>query len=38
MWDMDRIDLVPDRDRCGALVNAVMNILVPQNAGYFVTR
>ena len=36
--DMDRIDLARDRDRWGAHVNAALNILVPQNAGYFVTR
>jgi hypothetical protein len=31
MW----IDLVRDRDRWQALVNAVMNLQVPQNAGNF---
>jgi hypothetical protein len=30
---MDWIKLAQDRDRCQALVNAVMNIQVPQNAG-----
>jgi len=28
-WGMDRIDLAQDRDRLRALVNAVMNLLVP---------
>jgi hypothetical protein len=30
---MDWIELVQDRDRRQALVNAVMNLQVPQNAG-----
>jgi hypothetical protein len=34
---MDWIDMAEDRDRWRALVNAVMNILVPQNAGNFLT-
>ena len=34
---MDWIDLAQDRDRCRALVNAVMNISVPENAGNFLT-
>jgi hypothetical protein len=29
-WDgVDWIDLAPDRDKCGALVNTVMNLRVP---------
>jgi hypothetical protein len=36
-WGMDWIDLAQDRDRCRALVNAVMNLQVPGNAGNFLT-
>ena len=35
--NMDWIDLALDRERWWALVNAVMNIQVPQNAGNFLT-
>ena len=35
--DVDWIDLAEDRDRLLALVNSVMNLRVPQNAGNFLT-
>jgi len=35
---MDWIDLVQDRDRCRALVNAVMIVRLLQNAGNVLTR
>ena len=34
-WGMDWIDLAKDRDRRWALVNTVINLRVPQNAGNF---
>jgi hypothetical protein len=37
-WDgMDWIDLARHRDQWRTLVNTVMNILVPQNAGKFLS-
>jgi hypothetical protein len=35
--DMDCVDVALDWDRWRALVNAVMKLRVPQNAGYFLT-
>jgi hypothetical protein len=39
-WDgcMDWIDLVQDRDRWWAVVNATVNLLVPQNAWNFLNN
>jgi len=35
---MERIEFAHDRDRWWALVNGVMNLRVPYNAGNFLTR
>jgi len=34
-WGMDFFALAQYRDRCRALVNALKNLRVPRNAGYF---
>ena len=36
-WGMDFFAPAQDRDRCRALVNAIKNLRVPRNAGYFLT-
>ena len=35
---MDWMDMAQDRDRWWDLVNAVLNLRVPQNAGNFLTN
>ena len=37
MGDMDWIDLAQDREKWRALVKAVINLPVPQNAGNFLS-
>jgi hypothetical protein len=38
-WDgMDWIDLAQDRDQWKVLVNIIMNLQVPQNAGKFLNN
>jgi hypothetical protein len=37
MWGMNWVDLARDRDSWRALVNVVMTLQVPQNAGNFLT-
>jgi hypothetical protein len=37
-YGMDWIDLVQDRDQWRALVNTVMNLWVPYNAGNFLNN
>ena len=36
--DMDWINLAQDRDRCWALVDKIMTLGVPKNAGNFLTN
>jgi hypothetical protein len=37
-WDgMDWINMAQDRDQWGALVNTVMNLRIPKNAGKFLS-
>jgi hypothetical protein len=36
-WDMDWIDLAQDRDQWMTLVNTVVNLRVPYNAGKFLS-
>jgi len=34
-WDKNWIGLVQDRDRCWAVVKAVVSLRIPQNAGNY---
>jgi hypothetical protein len=36
-WDVDWIDMAQDRDQWRPLVNTVLNLRAPQNAGKFLS-